>query len=96
MKCPYINPTYECLTCNFQDCNRDEGQDNRDNYNRYRSENAEKERERDRNRYPAERESRLKRNSEWQKNHKAQRNAYMRERYWKEKAEREKVKQFNG
>ncbi|BCK01627.1 hypothetical protein [Anaerocolumna chitinilytica] len=93
MKCQYINPTpVQCFNCQYSDCIRDEGQDNRDKYNRYRSENSEKERERDRNRYPDEKEIRIKRNSEWQKNHRTQRNAYMRERYWKQKAEKDKVK----
>ena len=75
MKCPYIKPIpVQCLNCQLPDCIRDERQDNRDNYNRYRAENLDKERERDRNRRSAEKE---------------RRNTYNRDYYWKNKVKRQ-------
>lgn len=86
MTCPYKYPKFECLTCNLQ-CEKAEGSYNRDNYNRYMSENLEKERERDRKRYDKEKDRRNSYNREWYKKHKAERQAYFKE-YNKKKREK--------
>lgn len=93
----------DCFNCPYPECIRDEQQDNRDNYNRYRAENLEKESERDRNRYTTEKEKRNSNNAKWQQEHKAERSEYMksykrppkRRKYFHERylANREKILQ---
>lgn len=79
----------DCFHCQFPDCIRDEQQDNRDNYNKYRSENLEKERERDRKRYASNKNRKLKSNQEWLERNKEHRREYMRE-YMRNKKEMSK------
>jgi hypothetical protein len=110
MKCPYINPTYECLTCKFDDCTRDERQDQREHDKIYYSNNKSKIRARQHDRYYSSLEisreyyrDKAKVNYDTEKNtakcHKyyidniEKKKQYDRDRYYRQKAEKEKVKQ---
>lgn len=75
----------DCFNCTYNDCIRDEGQDNRDYYNNYRSSNLDKERERDRNRYKNEKDRRLANNQAWRETHKKERKEYFRKKYLERK-----------
>ena len=59
-RCVGLVTIERCRNCPYKDCIRSINQENRDNYNRYRAENLEKERERDRLR--AKDESRKEKN----------------------------------
>lgn len=81
----YVMCDKDCFNCKFNDCIRDEGADNRDNYNRYRKANHDKEIERDRARYINEKDRRKQNSAKWREEHKKERKEYFRKRYLEKK-----------